>query len=55
MPRVQCDHTREDSYWTYDGRGIPLARVCDKCEAATLARYRPDETDVDEPIEPEDY
>jgi hypothetical protein len=26
----------------YDARGIFLCYTCDKCEAAKLARYRPD-------------
>lgn len=47
----------EPSWWVYDGRGIPLCRVCDKCLDEKLSRYRPkilghyDENDVDEPIE----
>lgn len=57
MPR--CDHTREESWWTYDAQGIPLVRVCRRCKAAELARFRPEilsgysQADVDEPIEPE--
>lgn len=30
------------SHWVNDARGIPLARVCDKCEDAKLAKYRPE-------------
>jgi hypothetical protein len=37
----RCNHTREESWWEHDARGIPLARVCERCEAATLAKYRP--------------
>jgi hypothetical protein len=54
---MRCDHTKADSWWEVDGRGIPLARVCEKCCDAVLATYRPDifgaynEADVDEPIE----
>jgi hypothetical protein len=50
-----------ESWWEQDGRGIPLCRVCAKCKAEKLARYRPvifthyTQADVDEPIEPEDY
>ncbi len=57
---MNCDHTRAESWWEYDAQGCALARVCDKCKAAALARYRPciltgyDQSDVDEPIEPED-
>jgi hypothetical protein len=55
---MSCNHTRQDSWWAYDARGIPLARVCDKCEDAVLAKYRPEVlTDgnyqADEDIEPD--
>lgn len=49
------------SNWEVDGRGIPLCRACPKCKKEKLAKYRPeilrpyDQSDVDEPIEPEDY
>ena len=33
---------REDSWWEYDARGIPLARVCDICAHAKLSVYRPE-------------
>lgn len=53
-------HTKTDgSYWEYDAQGIPLARVCDHCRAAKLARYRPEilsgytQADIDEPIDEE--
>jgi hypothetical protein len=36
-----CGSNR-DSWWEHDARGIPLARVCPKCKAEKLARYRPD-------------
>ena len=57
-----CLHDRmssEPSWWAHDARGIPLCRVCDRCEAEKLSRFRPevlsgyDQNDVDEPIEPE--
>lgn len=50
----------ESSWWEYDGQGIPLCRVCDKCRREKLAQYRPEilvgytQADVDEPIEPEE-
>ena len=50
-----CD--RDASWWEYDGRGIPLCRVCDTCRKAKLSKYRPEilqyytEQDVDERIE----
>lgn len=61
MADPTCDHTREESWWEYDAQRIPLCRVCDKCREAKLARYRPeiltgyDQSDVDEPIEPDDW
>jgi hypothetical protein len=56
-------HTKDDgiSYWVNDARGIPLARVCPKCEDEKLAKFRPeiltgyDQNDVDEPIEGDDW
>lgn len=55
-----CNHTRDESWWEYDAQGIELARVCDDCRSEKLAKYRPeilrgyDQSDVDEPIEPEE-
>jgi len=53
-----CKHTKGDgSWWEYDGRGIPLTRVCNRCREARLSRYRPEilawysQADVDEQIE----
>lgn len=44
-----CDGTEsffhkkgDGSWWEMDARGIPLCRVCDKCEEAKLARFRPE-------------
>lgn len=53
-----CNHTRDESWWEHDARGIPLARVCVRCRAAKLRGYRPEVlTDpsyhADEDIEPE--
>lgn len=54
-------HTKTDgSWWEVDARGIPLARVCDKCRKQKLSGYRPEvltnpNYECDEPIEPEDY
>jgi hypothetical protein len=45
------------SWWEYDGQGIPLCRVCEKCQREKLSHYRPailrpyTQEDVDEPIE----
>lgn len=47
----------EPAWWVNDARGIPLCKVCDKCEEEKLSKYRPeiltgyDQSDVDEPIE----
>jgi hypothetical protein len=57
---MRCNHTQEDSYWVKDGRGIPLAKVCDKCIDEVLSQYNPvvlghyNESDIDEQID-EDY
>jgi hypothetical protein len=48
---------RYESWWVNDYQGIPLCRVCDKCEKEKLSQYRPeilrgyDQSDVDEQIE----
>ena len=65
-----CDHNRrvetddvmgeymtDDGYWEHDARGIPLAKVCDKCRKHKLAKYRPAVLTnpgyhPDDPIEP---
>ena len=40
---MNCNHTKHDgSWWEHDARGIPLARVCDKCREEKLSRFRPD-------------
>lgn len=60
----------DGSWWENDARGIPLCRVCSLCRKAKLSKYRPeiltgfaqkrdfrvfyDQSDVDEPIEPEE-
>lgn len=49
----------EPSWWAYDAQGIPLCRVCGRCEKQKLSRFRPEilsgynQSDVDEPIEAE--
>jgi hypothetical protein len=61
-----CDHNRDyergtdDGWWEYDARGIPLAKVCDKCRKTKLAGYRPDvlrdpNYEHDEPISEEHW
>ena len=37
-----CQHEGEYSWWEYDARGIPLCKVCDRCEDAKLSKYRDD-------------
>lgn len=47
-------------WWEYDAQGIELCKVCAACVDVALAGYRPeiltgyDQSDVDEPIEPEE-
>lgn len=56
---MRCEHTKDESWWVYDAQGIPLCRVCERCEKAQLSRYRPeilegyDQNDVNEPIDEE--
>lgn len=55
-------HTKQNSWWMNDAKGIPLCRVCDQCEKAARAQYRPEvlgdepgyDEVVEEPIEPEE-
>lgn len=63
MAEVKCEmseHTPQNSWWANDAQGIPLRRVCEKCEHLLEEEYRPEilrgysQEDVDEPIEPED-
>ena len=58
MDLQHCTHEGQYSWWEYDARGIPLCRVCDKCEEVKLAQYRSDVLGnslylADEPIEEE--
>jgi len=41
---IDCSyHKPGDGSWLeHDARGIPLCRVCEKCKATKLAKYRPD-------------
>ena len=54
------EESTEPSWWAKDAHGIELCRVCGRCEREKLSHYRPeilsgyDQSDVDEPIEPED-
>jgi hypothetical protein len=51
-------HKGDGSWWAYDGYGIELCRVCEKCEREKMRKYRHDihtRYECDEPIEPEDY
>lgn len=53
----RAKHTKENSWWLNDVRGIPCGRVCEECEETVKSHYRPeifsgyDQSDVDEPIE----
>lgn len=50
----------EQAEWEYDAQGIPLCRCCENCRKEKLSQYRPcilsgyDQSDVDEPIEPDE-
>lgn len=50
----------QPSHELYDAQRIYICRVCDDCEPRVRASYRPeifagyDQSDVDEPIEPDD-
>ena len=60
MDLRNCMHEGEDSWWEYDARGIPLCKVCDRCEETKLSMYRPEVLNnpnytADEPIEPETF
>jgi hypothetical protein len=55
MAKCRCENN--EGRWISDGYGIPLAVVCDSCEAQVLAGFRSDimeRYECDEPIEPED-
>jgi hypothetical protein len=54
MAKCKCEN---EGRWISDGHGIPLAVVCDSCEAQVLSGFRSDimeRYECDEPIEPED-
>lgn len=56
MTTDRCTHTKADSWWINDGYGIPLTRVCAKCEDAELKKFRQDilsAYDHDEPLDEE--
>ena len=35
-------HTKSNSWWLNDARGIPLSRVCEECVEAVEATYKPE-------------
>lgn len=51
------DNPRGESWWEHDAQGIPLCRVCSRCEKHRLSGYRPEilsgynQDDVSEEIE----
>jgi hypothetical protein len=55
-------HTKGNSWWEHDARGIPLCRVCGKCRKAALSVYKPEvlgeswryEDAVEEQVEPDE-
>ncbi len=34
--------SNKESWWIYDARGIPLCKVCEKCEEDKKKKYRKD-------------
>jgi len=34
-------HTKQNSWWLNDAKGIPLCRVCEKCIKVASSRYSP--------------
>ena len=40
--RHKATHTKQNSWWLNDRKGIPLCRVCDECELVVRYSY-PDE------------
>jgi hypothetical protein len=59
-PQHEPHEHEEFTWWANDGRGIPLAKVCEACVDDVLSRYRPEilkyytQEQVDEPIEEQD-
>lgn len=37
----RATHTKENSWWLYDAKSIPLCRVCETCEKPAKATYNP--------------
>ena len=57
---MRCKHDKSNSWWEYDARGIPLARVCDQCKKEKLSHYKKDvlsnaDYDCDEQVEPDNW
>jgi hypothetical protein len=39
----KCTHYKGDgSWWLKDARGIPIGRVCEKCEDKVKEKFRPE-------------
>lgn len=58
MSTCDFDYHHANKSARFDGRGIFLTYVCDKCERAKMAEFRADILDLydaDEPIEGDDY
>lgn len=56
MPRKECDfeYHRDNKESIFDGHGIYLTSICDRCPKDKLDRYRADifdQYDADEPID----
>jgi hypothetical protein len=58
--RYHMHGPEDDSWWEYDARGIPLAKVCEECVKVKLAGFRPEvltdsNYEANEEIEPDDW
>ena len=49
-----CQHEGEDTWFEYDGYGIPLCQVCDRCRDVKMSQYRPDIHEYYDTYEPID-
>ena len=63
LRRHKMSHTKQNSWWLNDAKGIPLSRVCSECVQDVIGSYPPEVTGrsgryedvVEENIEPEGY
>ena len=55
----RATHTKQNSWWMHDAKGIPLCRVCDECVKAAKAGYNPAvfnsdryDREIEDPLDP---